>query len=82
MTYGKLSLKLNRDQTFYINFDISMEGWPEVFSDDQFSSFCNSKIASQQISMMAANYLGINDLWDVQKALIMDYTLHIFSALQ
>lgn len=56
----------------YINFNILRKSRLNVLFCNQFSSFFDFKIASQQIIEVTANYFQTNNFKDVQKVLIID----------
>lgn len=78
IAYDKLLSRPNRFIALYIGFNVFMESWPQIFSNNQFSSFFDSKIVNQKMIVIIVNYLRINNFRDIWKPLIMEYTLQIF----
>lgn len=54
--YSVLFFKLNNVTIFDIKIYLSTKIWPIVYLGNQFISFFNSKVISQEIIVMAINY--------------------------
>lgn len=66
---------------FYIDFNTLMKGQLEVLPDNQLSSCFDFKMGSQRIIVVVVDYLRTMHNTDIQKALIIEYTLYIFQTL-
>lgn len=65
-----------------VSLHLSVKRQLVIFSRYPLVTFIDAKIAIQQIIMMAANSFGSNDFRNIGKAMMLEYTLHIFLAFQ
>ena len=67
---------------FNIDFNILAKYRPVVFSDNQLSSFVNSKIVYKRIVIVAIDQLRSNNFRNVKEVLILEHSFNIFLALK
>lgn len=82
MAYRKLCLKPNRRHSLLRKLWRLDGGSSEVFSGNQSFNLLNFEMAIQRVIVMTVDYFGTNNLGDVQKGLMIKYTLYIFPALR
>ena len=75
-----------RSQTNVISSDIalnvSFQARPIKFPADQLSCLVNAKMFYKKIIMVTTYHLKTDNLWDICKPLVLEYSLDVFLVLQ